>query len=82
MPCLSRPVLAWLRPILEVRLSIHLCRNYMLIRSMTGMTIHSWGAVSPTVTKIELQIPCIKTCKPAFQRWKKTKVLIIDEGVA
>lgn len=24
-------------------------------------------------------ISCIKTCKPANQRWKNTKVLIIDE---
>ena len=44
------------------------------------MTIHSWGAVTPGMTNIERQISCIKTCKPAFQRWKATKVLIIDEG--
>lgn len=24
-------------------------------------------------------VSCIKTCKPANQRWKNTKVLIIDE---
>ncbi|THV07945.1 hypothetical protein K435DRAFT_642655, partial [Dendrothele bispora CBS 962.96] len=45
-----------------------------------GMTIHSWGAVSPVAQDIDSVIKCIKTCKPAFQRWKKTKVLIIDEG--
>ena len=44
------------------------------------MTIHSWGAVTPGMTNIERQISCIKTCKPAFQRWKATKVLVIDEG--
>ncbi len=25
-------------------------------------------------------IKCIKTCRPAHQRWKQAKVLIIDEG--
>lgn len=45
-----------------------------------GMTIHSWGAITPGMTNIERQISCIKTCKPAFQRWKATKVLVIDEG--
>lgn len=47
---------------------------------LLGMTIHSWGAVSPTVSKVDQQIRCIKTCRPAFQRWKKTKVLVIDES--
>ena len=45
-----------------------------------GMTIHSWGAVTPGMHNIDRQISCIKTCKPAFKRWKETKVLIIDEG--
>ena len=44
------------------------------------MTIHSWGAVTPGMHNVDRQISCIKTCKPAFKRWKDTKVLIIDEG--
>lgn len=44
------------------------------------MTIHSWGAVTPGMHNIDRQISCIKTCKPAFKRWKETKVLVIDEG--
>lgn len=46
----------------------------------TGMTIHSWGAVTPGSTDIENQIKCIRTCKPALRRWKNVQVLIIDEG--
>ncbi len=45
-----------------------------------GMTIHSWGAVTPGMHNIDRQISCIKTCKPAFKRWKDTKVLVIDES--
>ncbi|KAI6041828.1 hypothetical protein EDC04DRAFT_2565165, partial [Pisolithus marmoratus] len=45
-----------------------------------GMTIHSWGAVTPGSNNIDSQIKCIRTCKPALQRWKNVKVLIIDEG--
>ncbi|KAH9834817.1 PIF1-like helicase-domain-containing protein [Rhodofomes roseus] len=51
----------------------------MAASNIGGMTIHSWGAVTPGMTNIERQISCIKTCKPAFQRWKATKVLVIDE---
>ncbi|KAI0819914.1 hypothetical protein BC628DRAFT_958152 [Trametes gibbosa] len=39
-----------------------------------GMTIHSWGAVTPGMHNIDRQISCIKTCKPAFKRWKETKL--------
>lgn len=52
----------------------------LTIQLEKGMTIHSWGAVSPTTNNVGQQIACIKTCKPAFQRWKRVKVLIIDEG--
>ncbi|KIK17676.1 hypothetical protein PISMIDRAFT_110943, partial [Pisolithus microcarpus 441] len=45
-----------------------------------GMTIHSWGAVTPGSNDIDSQIKCIRTCKPALHRWKSVKVLIIDEG--
>ena len=45
-----------------------------------GMTIHSWGAVTPGQNDLDKQIRCIRTCKPALNRWKTTKVLIIDEG--
>ncbi|KAH9931540.1 PIF1-like helicase-domain-containing protein [Fomitopsis serialis] len=51
----------------------------MAASNIGGMTIHSWGAVTPGMTNIERQISCIKTCKPAFQRWKTTKVLVVDE---
>ena len=52
----------------------------MAASNIGGITIHSWGAVTPGQHDIDRQIRCIKTCKPAFQRWKATKVLIIDEG--
>ncbi|KAF8438337.1 hypothetical protein L210DRAFT_854525, partial [Boletus edulis BED1] len=45
-----------------------------------GMTLHSWGAVTPGSNDIDSQIRCIRTCKPALQRWKNVKVMIIDEG--
>ncbi|KIK79629.1 hypothetical protein PAXRUDRAFT_49499, partial [Paxillus rubicundulus Ve08.2h10] len=45
-----------------------------------GMTIHSWGAVTPGNNVIDSQIKCIRTCKPALQRWKNVKAMIIDEG--
>ncbi|KAJ4487537.1 PIF1-like helicase-domain-containing protein [Lentinula aciculospora] len=53
----------------------------MAASNVGGMTIHSWGAVTPKGNDINLMIKCIKTCRPALQRWKKTKVLIIDEGL-
>ena len=45
-----------------------------------GMTIHSWGAVTLGQKDLDKQIRCIRTCKPALNRWRKTEVLIIDEG--
>ncbi|KAM5546120.1 hypothetical protein V8D89_000246 [Ganoderma adspersum] len=51
----------------------------MAASNIGGMTIHSWGAVTPGMHNIDRQISCIKTCKPAFKRWRETKVLIIDE---
>ncbi|KAJ2988567.1 hypothetical protein NUW54_g9077 [Trametes sanguinea] len=51
----------------------------MAASNIGGMTIHSWGAVTPGLHNVDRQISCIKTCKPAFKRWKETKVLIIDE---
>jgi hypothetical protein len=45
-----------------------------------GMTIHSWGAVTPGQNDLDKQIRCIRTCKPALNRWRTTKVLVIDEG--
>ena len=47
----------------------------------TGMTIHSWGAIAPTVENVEKLISYIRTAKPAHQRWKTTKVLVIDESM-
>lgn len=51
-----------------------------LVPCSAGMTIHSWGAVTPGQTNLDKQIKCIRTCKPALSRWKTTKVLVIDEG--
>ena len=42
--------------------------------------MHSWGAVTPGNNDIDSQIRCIRTCKPALQRWKNVKVMVIDEG--
>lgn len=51
----------------------------MAASNIGGMTVHSWGAVTPGSNDIDSQIKCIRTCKPALQRWKNVKVLIIDE---
>ncbi|KAG9308098.1 PIF1-like helicase-domain-containing protein [Chiua virens] len=51
----------------------------MAASNIGGMTIHSWGAVTPGKTDIDFQIKCIRTCKPALTRWKNVKVMIIDE---
>ena len=47
---------------------------------VVGTTIHAWGAITPGMHDVGKLVSYIKTCKPAFQRWKTTKVLIIDEG--
>ena len=44
------------------------------------MTIHSWGAVAPAQSDVEKQAKNIRAYKPALNRWKTTKVLVIDEG--
>ncbi|KAH8102093.1 PIF1-like helicase-domain-containing protein [Cristinia sonorae] len=51
----------------------------MAASNIGGVTIHSWGAVTPGMHDIEKLISFIKTCRPAHKRWKDTKVLIIDE---
>ncbi|KAF5391863.1 hypothetical protein D9757_001833 [Collybiopsis confluens] len=51
----------------------------MAASNVGGTTIHSFGAVTPNCNDMEMMIKCIKTCRPALQRWKKSKVLIIDE---
>ena len=45
-----------------------------------GMTIHSWGVVSPSQDDLNKQIKCIQGCKPALNQWRKTQVLIVNEG--
>ncbi len=55
-------------------------RFLSLTLNLPGMTIHSWGGVAPNCNDLSLLIKHIKTRQPALQRWKKTKVLIIDEG--
>ena len=50
------------------------------LKQTQGMTIHSWGAVTPGMHNLDRQISCIKTCKPAYKRWRDTKVLVIDES--
>jgi hypothetical protein len=44
------------------------------------MTLHSWGAIAPTVDNIDKLIKYIRTARPALLRWKTTQILIIDEG--
>ena len=44
------------------------------------MTLHSWGAIAPSVDKIDKLISYIRTARPALLRWKRTQILIIDEG--
>ncbi|THH21407.1 hypothetical protein EW146_g128 [Bondarzewia mesenterica] len=51
----------------------------MAASNIGGMTIHSWGAIAPTVDDVEKLVSYIRTAKPALQRWKTTKVLVIDE---
>jgi len=46
------------------------------------MTLHSWGAIAPSVDNIDKLISYIKTARPALMRWKRTQILIIDEGTA
>ena len=45
-----------------------------------GQTIHAWGAISPTVEDVNKLERDIRTAKPALARWKKTVVLVIEEG--
>jgi hypothetical protein len=45
------------------------------------MTLHSWGAIAPTVDNVDKLISYIKTARPALLRWRATQVLIIDEGM-
>lgn len=47
---------------------------------MAGMTLHSWGAIAPSVDSVDKLISYIKTARPALSRWRKTQILIIDEG--
>ncbi|KAF9068708.1 PIF1-like helicase-domain-containing protein [Rhodocollybia butyracea] len=46
----------------------------MAASNVGGMTIHAWGAVTPNCTDMTLMIKSIRTCRPALQRWKKTKL--------
>lgn len=48
-------------------------------QNIGGTTIHAWGAVTPGMYDIGKLISFIKTSRPALQRWKKVKTLIIDE---
>ncbi|KAK0200720.1 PIF1-like helicase-domain-containing protein [Desarmillaria ectypa] len=54
----------------------------MAASNIGGQTLHAWGAVAPTVDDLDNLIKCIRTCRPALQRWKKAKVLIIDESAS
>ena len=51
-----------------------------LVNALIGMTLHSWGAIAPTVDNIDKLIKYIRTARPALLRWKTTQILIIDEG--
>jgi ATP-dependent DNA helicase PIF1 len=48
--------------------------------SVAGMTLHSWGAIAPSVDDVEKLLSYIRTARPALLRWKRTQILIIDEG--
>jgi hypothetical protein len=48
--------------------------------SVAGMTLHSWGAIAPSVNDVEKLLSYIRMARPALLRWKQTQVLIIDEG--
>ncbi|KAJ7080478.1 PIF1-like helicase-domain-containing protein [Mycena crocata] len=52
----------------------------MAASNIGGMTIHSWGAITPNGMDFDRQVSCIKINKPALQRWRKTRVLVIDEA--
>jgi ATP-dependent DNA helicase PIF1 len=56
--------------------------RYLISTPVTGMTLHSWGAIAPSVDNIDKLLSYIKTARPALMRWKKTQILIIDEGTA
>jgi hypothetical protein len=49
---------------------------------VTGMTLHSWGAIAPSIDNVDKLLSYIKTARPALMRWKRTQILIIDEGTA
>lgn len=51
----------------------------MAASNIGGMTLHSWGAIAPTVDNIDKLIRSIRTARPALLRWKTTQILIIDE---
>jgi hypothetical protein len=44
------------------------------------MTLHSWGAIAPSVDNVDKLLSYVKTARPALMRWKRTQILIIDEG--
>lgn len=44
------------------------------------MTLHSWGAIAPSVNDVEKLLSYIRMARPALLRWKQTQILIIDEG--
>lgn len=46
------------------------------------MTLHSWGAIAPSVDNVDKLLSYIKTARPALMRWRRTQILIIDEGTA
>lgn len=45
------------------------------------MTLHSWGAIAPSVDDVGKLLSYIRTARPALLRWKRTQILIIDEGM-
>jgi len=69
----------WRLPTSEVRLLTLRSRNGLLELAI-GMTLHSWGAIAPSVGDVDKLISYIKTARPALLRWRRTEVLIIDEG--
>ncbi|KAI0292857.1 PIF1-like helicase-domain-containing protein [Russula brevipes] len=51
----------------------------MAASNIGGMTLHSWGAIAPSVDDLDRLLSYIRTARPALLRWKRTQILIIDE---
>ncbi|PBK89495.1 hypothetical protein ARMGADRAFT_1047109 [Armillaria gallica] len=51
----------------------------MAMSSIRGLTLHSWGAISPTSFDVNYHLKHIRHSKPVLQCWQMAKVLVINE---